>query len=111
MTTITDDFMRQMIASAKPYAIVILKKGPNYNRPDVMGIIWEHGRRNFALMEDASLNIVCPVNDGSDLTGIAIFNSTIDETRVIMDDDPGVKEGVFVYEIHETNSFKGDSLQ
>ncbi len=102
--------MRQMISTTRNYCVVILKAGPNRNMPGVEKIIWEHGRRNFALREDGVLSIVCPVGDGSDVSGIGIFNADIDEVKKIMDDDPGVKEGVFVYEIHPCRSFPGDCL-
>lgn len=110
MTDITDDFMRQMITRTKNYCVVILKAGPNRNKAGVERIIWEHGRRNFALRADGRLSIVCPVSDGSDVSGIGIFNASMDEVKRIMDDDPGVKEGVFIYEIHACRSFPGDCL-
>jgi hypothetical protein len=44
-TTITDEFMRQMLSRSQPYALVLLKATPSYRRPEVDGIIWEHGRR------------------------------------------------------------------
>ena len=110
MTEITDEFMRQMISRTKNYRIVILKAGPNRSKAGVEKIIWEHGRRNFALREEGLLSIVCPVSDGSNVSGIGIFNATIDEVKRIMDEDPGVKEGVFVYEIHACRSFPGDCL-
>lgn len=110
MTEITDDFMRQMISHTKNYCVVILKAGPNRNKAGVEKIIWEHGRRNFALRADGRLSIVCPVSDESDVSGIGIFDAGIDEVKRMMDDDPGVKEGVFVYEIHACRSFPGDCL-
>jgi hypothetical protein len=42
--------------------------------------------------------------------GLGIFNTAEEETKKIMEDDPGVKEGVFVYETHPVRSFPGDSL-
>lgn len=102
--------MRQMISRTKSYCIVILKAGPNRNKAGAEKIIWEHGRRNFALRADGKLSIVCPVSDGSDVSGIGIFNASIDEVKRIMDEDPGVKEGVFIYEIHASRSFPGDCL-
>jgi len=42
--------------------------------------------------------------------GIAIFNADAEETKKIMDEDPGVVEGVFIYEMHPVRSFPGDSL-
>ncbi|MCK9442049.1 MAG: hypothetical protein M0Q13_11590 [Methanothrix sp.] len=110
MTEITDDFMRQMISRTRNYCAVILKAGPNRNQPGVEKIIWEHGRRNFALRAEGLLSIVCPVSDGSDLSGVGIFSVDIDAVKLIMDGDPAVKEGVFVYEIHACRSFPGDSL-
>ena len=110
MTEITDEFMRQMISRTRNYCVVILKAGPNRNKPGVEKIIWEHGRRNFALRAEGLLSIVCPVSDGSDVSGVGIFNADIDEVKLIMDEDPAVKEGVFVYEIHACRSFPGDSL-
>jgi len=109
-TTITDDYMREMLTKARTYCVVILKTGPNRSQPGVEQIIWEHGRRNFALRADGLLSIVCPISDGSDVSGIGIFNATVEETQKIMDDDPGVKAGVFVYEVHPCRSFPGSSL-
>lgn len=110
MTTITDEYMRQMLTTSKSYCVVILKAGPRMNEPGVEKIKWEHGRRNFALRADGVLAIVCPVADGSGVTGIGIFNTSLEEVKKIMDDDPGVKAEVFVYEAHECRSFPGDSL-
>jgi hypothetical protein len=110
MTTITDEFMKQMMTTTKSYTIVILKNGPNRDRPDLPQIIWEHGRRNFSLRADGLLSIVCPVRDGSGINGIGIFSTDENETKKIMEGDPGVIAGVFVYEIHPTRSFPGDSL-
>ena len=110
MTEITDDFMWQMISRTRNYCVVILKAGPNRNKPGVEKIIWEHGRRNFALRAQGLLSIVCPVADGSEVSGVGIFNADIEEVKSIMDKDPGVKEGVFIYEIHACRSFPGDCL-
>lgn len=110
MPTITDDDMRQMMTTTKPYSVVILKTGPQYSETDSRDIIWEHGRRNFELRARGLLSIVCPIRDGSGVTGIGVFNANVDETKKIMDEDPGVKAGVFVYEIHTSRSFPGDSL-
>jgi hypothetical protein len=110
MAEITDEFMKQMISKTKNYCLVILKSGPNRNRVGVERIIWEHGRRNFSLRAEGTLSIVCPVSDGSDISGIGIFNAKVDDVRMIMNEDPGVKEGIFIYEIHECRSFPGDSL-
>ena len=110
MKTITDEFMRQMLSTAKPYSVVILKAGPNSGKDGVEKITWEHGRRNFALRADGVLPIVCPIADTSDVSGVGILATTVEETKKIMDEDPGVKAGVFVYEVHAGRSFPGDCL-
>lgn len=110
MKTITDEFMNQMRQNTKTYTAVLLKAGPNFNQPDTYPVIWEHGRRNYALREEGLINIVSPVLDGGDLKGIAIFNAELEQTRKIMADDPGVQAGIFVFEIYAIRSFPGDSL-
>lgn len=110
LTTITDEFMLEIMSHIKTYTIVILKPGPNKNSPGVEKIIWEHARRNFTLRADGVLSIVCPISDGSNVCGLYIFNAGVEEVEEIMNDDPGVKEGVFVYEIHPGRSFPGDRL-
>jgi len=110
MATFTDDAMKEMLTKVKPYSVVILRGGPKLLQPEAQKIVWEHGRRNFELRAEGKLVIVCPVRDGSDVCGIGIFNADARETQRIMDGDPGVKAGIFVYEIHPTASFPGDSL-
>ncbi len=110
MTIITDEFMRQMLSKTKNYSIVILRATQKRNGTGIEKIIWEHGRRNFMLREEGLLSIVCPISNGNNVVGVAIFNATIEETKKIMDEDPGVKAGVFIYEIYNCRSFPGDSL-
>jgi hypothetical protein len=107
---ITDEMMREMLPKAKAYCVMILKEGPNYAMEGADKIIWEHGRRNFSLRADGLLSIVCPVPDDSEVCGIGIFNADVDEVRGIMDTDPGVQAGVFVYELHPGRGFPGDAL-
>jgi len=110
MTTITDDYMRQMMSLSRDYSALILRKGPKYSQPGAEKIIWEHGRRNFALLAEGILPIVCPVRDGSDVAGIGVLTRSVEESRAIMDEDPGVKAGLFVYEVHPCRSFPGSAL-
>ncbi len=110
MTAMTDEFMREMIAKTKDYAVVILKTGPNWNKPQAQTVIWEHGRRNFMLKAQGLLPIVCPISEEGDVKGIGIFNASVAETKKIMNGDPAVKEGVLAYEVHGCRSFPGDCL-
>ncbi|HEX6500146.1 MAG TPA: YciI family protein [Micromonosporaceae bacterium] len=107
---ITDEYMRERLARSREYTVMLLYAGPNSQPPDRDRLVWEHGRRNFALRAQGLMNIVCPVNDGSPFHGVAIFDASLDEARRIMDDDPGVRAGLFRYELHPTLGFPGDRL-
>ncbi len=110
MATITDEDMQQLLSASREYCVVILTAGPQRNQPGVEKILWEHARRNFSLRADGLLPIVCAVRDPTGLSGIGVFIGSVDEVKQIMDEDPGVKAGVFVYEVHACRSFPGDSL-
>jgi hypothetical protein len=111
MTDITDEQMRQMLPKAKNCCIVLLKAEPRRFEPGVEKILWEHGRRNFSLKTDGIMPVVCQVIDGSYLSGVGIFYAGAEEVKKIMDEDPGVKAGVFSYEIHPCRGFIDDIRQ
>lgn len=110
MAEISDEFMREMMTTTRPYTVMVLRSGPNRHMDGVEKVIWEHGRRNFSLRADGLLSIVCPVRDDDEVCGVGVFNLDVDATRAVMDDDPGVKAGVFVYDVYATRSFPGDAL-
>jgi hypothetical protein len=110
MAIITDDYMNEMRSKARRYTLVLLTATPALRRPEVDPIIWEHGRRNHSLRVDGDLAIVCPVEGDGDLRGIGIFRGTPEEVARIMDDDPGVKTGIFSYELRPVRGFPGDCL-
>ena len=106
---ITDDYMYERISKAKSYALVVLKPTSDYFEPYSRPIVWEHGRRNMALQAAGIMPIVCPVGD-EQISGICIFNTDADEARAIMAEDPGVRAGIFIFEIHGCRGFPGDAL-
>lgn len=53
---------------------------------------------------------MCPIRDDSDVSGVGIFAADPSTVERIMGDDPGVKVGVFTFEIHPARSFPGDCL-
>jgi hypothetical protein len=110
MTLFTDEQMRAAMSTTREYTVVLVEQGPQYGADGADAIVWEHGRRNFELRADGLLNIVCPIRDDSPLCGVGIFPGTADDVRRIMDDDPGVRAGVFTYRIHPSRSFQGDAL-
>jgi hypothetical protein len=110
LPAISDDYMRQTLPTARVYTLVILKKTPKRAEPGADQIIWEHGRRNFALRNYGIMPVVCPVRDDSEVGGICIFTTGLEETKEIMDADPGVRAGVLVYELHACRGFPGSIL-
>jgi len=109
MSPITNDQMNALLKTTKAYSLMILKPGPERHKDGVDKIIWEHGRRNLSLRAAGLLSIFCPVAADA-LNGVGISNLGIEETTKIMYGDPGVREGVFAYEVYLCRSFPGDSL-
>lgn len=110
LPAITDDVMRDRLAGARPYTVVLLRVTEKFTRPEVDDIIWEHGRRNFALREHGVLAVVLPCTDDSDWAGLAVFAAPAEQVRDIMDHDPGVRAGIFTYEVHSMRGFPGSAL-
>jgi hypothetical protein len=108
--------LQEALQHIRQYTVVILRAGPRFDPPgpgrdpEVARIIWEHGKRNFALRTAGLMPIICPVADGSGVVGVSIFDADPEEVDRIMAGDPGVRAGLFTYEIHPTHSFPGSSL-
>jgi len=102
--------MRERLTRAKPYTVVLLRKGPRWDASDAPQIVWEHGRRNFELREAKKLSIVCPLGDDTDVRGVGIFDAGPQETESIMRGDPAVEAGVLVFEAYPCRGFPGDAL-
>jgi hypothetical protein len=113
---VSDGMLQEALQRVRPYTIVVLKAGPNFSMPGpdrdagVARTIWAHGKRNYALRLAGLMPIICPVADGSGVTGVCIFDTTPEEADRIMAGDPGVQAGVFTYEIHATHAFPGSNL-
>ncbi len=110
MAEISDEYMFEQLKRTREYSVVLLHAGEHFDADGSSALKFEHGRRNFALRADGLLPIVCPVTDDSGLCGVGIFSSTVDETRRLMEADPGVRAGVFTFEVHPARSFPGDAL-
>jgi hypothetical protein len=109
-TQITDEYMEEMLGKSKTYTAMLLRVTERAGEPDAPQIVWEHGRRNFALRAEGKLPIVCPAIDDSDWAGVAIFDATPEEVERIMADDPGVESGLFTYELHPVRGFPASML-
>ena len=107
---VTDDYMQQMLGKSRTYTAMLLRMTEKASAPDGQQIVWEHGRRNFQLGAEGKLPIVCPATDDTDFAGIGIFDATPEEVERLLQDDPGVKAGVFTYELHPVRGFPGSTL-
>ena len=116
LPAVTDEMLGEALQHIRPYTVCILRAGPSFQEPGparegwVADLIWEHGKRNYALYLAGLMRIVCPIGDGSGTTGVSIFDADPGEVDRIMRQDPAVKAGLFVYEIHPTQTFPESTL-
>ena len=116
LPAVSDETLKQALPQTRAYTVVVLKAGPRFSAPgpdrdpEVARIVWEHGKRNFALRAAGLMPVVCPVADGSEVTGFAIFDADAEDVDRIMRGDPGVQASIFTYEIHPTRTFPDSSL-
>jgi hypothetical protein len=102
--------MQGMLATSRTYTAMLLRLPEKTAEPGADQVVWEHGRRNFALRAAGKLPIVCPAADDSDWAGIAIFDASPEEVDRLLADDPGVRAGVFTYELYPVMGFPGSAL-
>ena len=113
---VTEQEFRDALRTMRPYTALILKATPTYEAPgpsrsrETEAIVVAHAMRNLALYRARLLRVVCPVADGSGVTGISIFDASAEDVEQIMREDPGVKAGIFTFEIHSTGTFPESSL-
>jgi hypothetical protein len=108
-TTVTDEQIRQLAETAKPYSLVLLWWGPERHKDGAQATEVEHQRRMVSLRADGIIPILCPVGSET-LAGVAIMNVPPEEARGIMAGDPCVRAGMILYEVHPCQSFPGDAL-
>jgi uncharacterized protein YndB with AHSA1/START domain len=107
LPVITEETMGQRLGAASAYTAVVLRVTDRFTRPAVDPIVWEHGRRNMALAEAGLLPVVLPVMDDTDVAGVGVFAASAEDTAAILDDDPGVRAGIFTYQAHPVRGFLG----
>ena len=94
----------------KSYYLVLLKAGPNRNQDSVTAaqIQKEHIENINRMAAAGKLNVAGPFLDEGSMRGIFIFDlSSEQEVRALVENDPAVKAGRLVYEIHPWMTQKG----
>jgi hypothetical protein len=107
---VDDDTMRAALATARPYTVAILRRGPRRDHPERDRLVWEHGRRNFRLRAAGLLAVVLPFGDGADTAAVGVFDLDLEGTRAALEGDPAIRAGVFTLELHPARGFPGDRL-
>ena len=94
----------------KPYFFVLLKKGPNRNQDSLTAAQIQKGHIDNInrLAATGKLNVAGPFLDDTDMRGIFIFDTSIEqEVKDFCENDPAVKAGRLLYEIHPWMTQKG----
>lgn len=108
------EFVKNKVATGKPYTILFLNVGPAYTTmpaDEVQKVHMAHLMHLFELKEQGHLLLVGPVNDNPVIKGIAIFKSTDkEEVKAFMANDPAVKAGRFVFEVFGWFGIPGDGI-
>jgi uncharacterized protein len=86
------------------FHMAILKKGPKWTgtqAPETQKILHQHLINVLALLDSGKAVSAGPFGDDTDPAGIFILRaSTADEAKTWVDNDPAVKAGLFVAEMH-----------
>lgn len=108
-TTVTDEQIAALAATARPYSLAILRWGPNRSMDGAEAIELEHQRRMVSLRADGVIAILCPIVSDT-LAGVAIMTLPTPEAKTIMDADPCVQARMIECDIYACHSFPGDAL-
>jgi hypothetical protein len=108
-TTVTDEEIRQLAETARPYSVALLWWGPQRHRDGAEAIELEHQRRMVSLRADGVIVVLCPVGSET-LAGVAIMDVPAEEARTVMAADPCVQTEMIVCEVHACHGFPGDAL-
>ena len=107
--TVTDEQVRALAATARPFSVALLWWGPDRHQAGADATEAAHQRRMVSLRADGVIAVLCPV--GSDtLAGVAVLTVSPEEAAEIMGADPCVQAGMMRLEVHACAGFPGDAL-
>jgi uncharacterized protein len=96
------------------YFIVFLKSGPerSQNPEEAARLQQQHLEYLGHLYEKGIINLNGPTGDDSDIRGFSVYNvATIEEAEQLASEDPMVKAGRLVIEVHPWWLAKGSTVQ
>jgi uncharacterized protein YciI len=93
------------------YYVALLYRGPNWSAeetPERQRIMQGHLANIGRLAEEGKLILAGPFRDGSDLSGMFVFQvASLEEAKALCDTDPAVQAGRLRVELHPWYSAKG----
>ncbi|MEV6898776.1 hypothetical protein [Amycolatopsis sp. NPDC051372] len=108
-TTVTDEQIQALAATAKSYSLALLQWGPERTANGADAIELEHQRRMVSLRAEGVIAILCPVASDT-VAGVAIMTVPAEEATKIMAEDPCVRAGMMRCEVLPCHGFPGDTL-
>ena len=107
--TVTDEQVRLLAETARPFSMVLLRWGPARHQDRAEATERAHQRRMVALRAAGVIAILCPVASDT-ICGVAILNLRPDEAAALMEEDPCVQAGMMLCEVHLCHGFPGDAV-
>ena len=98
----------------KTYYLALLRKGPRRDQDSITAakIQDAHLANIRRLYNEGKLDLAGPFLDGGDLQGIFVLNvANMEEAKKLADEDPAVKAGRLILEIHPWMSQPGAKLR
>ncbi|BDD82925.1 hypothetical protein TPB0596_26880 [Tsukamurella pulmonis] len=108
-TTVTDQQIQDLVQTARPFSLVILRWGPRRAQDDAAAIELEHQRRMVSLRAAGVIAILCPILDDT-MAGMAVMTVSTERAAEIIADDPCVRAEMMRGEVYPCLSFPGDAL-
>ncbi|MGW0325666.1 hypothetical protein [Nocardia sp. NPDC003183] len=108
-TTVTDEQIQALAATAEPLTLVLLHWAPGRMVDGADAIELEHQRRMVTLRADGVIAVLCPVASDT-VAGVAIMTVPAEEASGLMAEDPCVRAGMMRCEVYPCHGFPGDAL-
>jgi predicted enzyme related to lactoylglutathione lyase len=109
---VSDDEMRQLLASNVPSHAFLVRRGPRFDDPATEPLHWEHARNMLTLMRGGELRYVCALMDGTDVLGFGVLEATTrDAALARLQEDPGVRAGRLTVQVLHGVAFRADETR
>lgn len=97
----------------RQYVFVLLKTGPNRNQSEAEVTEIQRGHlAHLAKMEELGYLVVAgPMGDDTELRGICVYNvNDVEKVKELVNEDPAIKAGRLIAEIHPWWAARGTKL-